>query len=231
MNITFSYFRLSLLLLIFSACKKNNAENVNMECRDIDGNIYDTVSICSKSWTKENLKVSHYRNGDLIPQVQNNLQWENLSTGAWCWYNNDSTNYSSYGKLYNWYAINDSRGLAPAGWQIPTEGDWADLATCLGGEAIAGGKIKTRGTVQASTGLWETPNVTVDPYSNFNGRPGGYRDAPGSFIGLGSYNYWWSSTAANSTTAKMRVIINFLSNMNKGSFGNNYGFYVRCRKD
>ena len=231
MKIPFLVLNLSIVLFTLISCKKANTESDDLQCRDIEGNLYDTIIMCSKIWTTENLKVSHYRNGDLIPQVQDNLQWENLTTGAWCWYNNDSITYSTYGKLYNWYAVNDSRGLAPVGWHIPTEDNWLELTNCLGGEDIAGGKIKTRGTIQTSSGLWETPNVIIDPYSNFNGLPGGYRDYPGFFIGLGSYNYWWSSTESNSGTSKMRVIANIISNMNKGAFGKNYGFYLRCVKD
>ncbi len=224
-------FSLATLACCGAGCKKNNNDNEVLQCRDVDGNLYDTVSLCNKVWTTENLKVSHYRNGDAIPQVQDNLQWENLTTGAWCWYNNDSVNFSKYGKLYNWYAVNDPRGLAPAGWHVPTENDWVALANCLGGEAVAGGKIKTRGTIQASTGIWETPNVTVDPDSHLKGLPGGYRDGPGSFIGLGSYNYWWTSTQQDAGTARMQVVINFVSNLNKGFFGKHYGFYVRCVND
>lgn len=231
MKVTFWVVNLSIILSTLISCKKTNTESNVLQCIDIDGNIYDTIVMCSKIWTKENLKVSHYRNGDLIPQVQNNLQWQNLTAGAWCWYNNDSVNYSSYGKLYNWYAVNDSRGLSPAGWHIPTENEWLELTNCLGGESIAGGKIKTRGTIQASSGLWETPNVTIDPYSNFNGLPGGWRNDSGPFLGIGFYNYWWASTENDIGTARMRVIINFLSNMNNGIYGKNYGFYNRLVKD
>jgi uncharacterized protein (TIGR02145 family) len=225
-----NFLKVTVIVTLFSfiACKKSNTEQSRIECEDIDGNVYGTLKICFINWTVENLKTSHYRNGDLIPQVQDNTQWENLTTGAWSWYKNDSINYSSYGKLYNWYAINDSRGLAPSGWEVPTEDDWNQLTSCLGGEYVAGAKMKTRGTIQELNGLWDAPNVILEPYSNFNGLPGGYRDISGHFIGMGSYNYWWSSTAANSTMARMRVVINFLGNINKGSFGPNYGFYVRC---
>jgi len=99
---------------------------------DIDGNIYPVITICNQVWVQKNLNVSRYSNGDPIPNVTDNLQWATLTTGAWCWYNNDSATYAAvYGKLYNWYAVNDPRGLAPAGWHIPSESDWNKLEKCV----------------------------------------------------------------------------------------------------
>jgi uncharacterized protein (TIGR02145 family) len=101
---------------------------------------------------QSNLNVSHYRNGDVIPQVTDPTAWSSLTTGAWCYYNNDTANGTVYGKLYNWYAVNDPRGLSPQGWHVPTDAEWTNLTSCLGGESLAGGKMK-------ATTLWDSPNT------------------------------------------------------------------------
>src|ERR1035437_3981549 len=121
-----------------------------------------SVTICSQIWMLKNLDVSTYRNGDAIPQVTDSIQWVNLTTGAWCYYNNNSANGPVYGKLYNWYAVNDPRGLAPVGWHVPSHAEWTELSICL--YAISptgnvGGKMKSTGTIEAATGLWYAPNT------------------------------------------------------------------------
>lgn len=138
------------------------------------------VSICDQVWMTKNLDVDKYRNGDAIPQVTSSSEWESLGTGAWCWYNNDSANYAAtYGKLYNWYAVNDPRGLAPAGWHMPSDLEWSTLATCLGGDGVAGGKMKGTGTA-----FWQEPNAGAINSSGFTELPGGYRKGVGSSFTL-----------------------------------------------
>src|ERR1035437_4904310 len=128
-----------------------------------------SVTICTQSWMLKNLDVSTYRNGDLIPEVTDGSAWSALTAGAWCWYNNDSaTNASTYGKLYNWYAVNDPRGLAPTGWHVPSDAEWTTLSTCLGGNAVAGGAMKETGTTH-----WTSPNTGATNSSGFTGLPGG----------------------------------------------------------
>ena len=130
--------------LVFSlfSCSSSDSNNNNptVDVVDIDGNTYQTVDICDQTWMKSNLNVSKYRNGDDIPQVTDATQWANLTTGAWCYFQNNTTNGTIYGKLYNWYAVNDPRGLAPNGWHIPSKDEWAVLRNCLGGENLAGGR-------------------------------------------------------------------------------------------
>jgi len=113
-----------------------------------------TIQIGTQRWQAKNHDVAFYKNGDPIPQVRDAAVWGALTTGAWCYYNNDSTLSTRYGKLYNWYAVNDARGLAPQGWHIPTDAEWTTLGTTLGGDAIAGGSLKEAGTVS-----WATPNT------------------------------------------------------------------------
>ena len=198
--------------------------------KDIDGNIYRIVTIGIKSWTKTNLDVSRYRNGDPIPQVTDPTQWVNLTTGAWCYYNNDPANGLIYGKLYNWFAINDERGLAPVGWHVPSYPEWTDLDTFLGGAGISGGKIK------AMT-LWNSPNTGATNSSGFTGLPGGYRygtnTSDGPFFYINTSSIWWSSTESydESPSAWGRMIRhNSASTILSGAV-KTCGFSVRCVRD
>src|SRR5450432_4786545 len=130
-----------------------------------------SVKICDQTWMTKNLDVSTYRNGDPIPQVTNDETWSILKTGAWCWYKNDSATYAStYGRLYNWFAVNDSRRLAPIGWHIPTEAEWSTLSVCLGDFEVVGGKMKETGTTH-----WSNPNKGATNTSGFAALPGGNR--------------------------------------------------------
>ena len=186
-----------------------------------------SVTICSQVWMQKNLDVSKYRNGENIPQVTDPVVWASLTTGAWCWFNNDSATYASnYGKLYNWYAVNDSRGLAPQGWHVPSDAEWSALSTCLGGDAVAGGKMKEAGTTH-----WISPNSSADNSSGFAGLPGGIRNANGSFDNLGSFGYFWSSTEANTDIAWSRYLIYSVSGLTSGNRNKFYGFSVRCLRD
>jgi len=135
---------------------------------DIDGNVYHSVTIGTQTWMVENLRTSKYRNGDSIINVTNNTSWSTLTSGAYCDYDNTPNNSIIYGKLYNWYAINDSRSIAPMGWHVPTDVEWTTLITYLGGESIAGGKLKETGIIH-----WETPNGDATNTSIFTGLPGG----------------------------------------------------------
>ena len=163
---------------------------------DVDGNVYSSFTTsCGQTWTSKNLNVSTYRNGDVIPQVTDPTQWANLTTGAWCWYNNDSTTFGQYGKLYNCYAVKDPRGLAPIGWHIPSDAEWWDIfIKCIdpsADTAIFGPQSYTAGANMKSTS-W-APNGTNT--SGFNGLPGGTRYNDGTFGAIGSAGGWWSSTA------------------------------------
>jgi len=153
-----------------------------------------TVSVCNQIWMKKNLDVATYRNGDSIPQVTDSAQWVNLNTGAWCYYLNDAANGPVYGKLYNWYAVNDSRGLAPAGFHVSTHSEWNSLVACLGGDSLAGGKLKEAGLT-----YWLSPNTGATNSSGITGLPAGCRDYDGSFNYISSYGIWWSATESDST--------------------------------
>jgi uncharacterized protein (TIGR02145 family) len=174
----------------------------------------------------KNLDVAFYRNGDPIPQVTDATAWAALTTGAWCYYNNDPTQGNKYGKLYNWYAVNDPRGLAPQGWHVPSDAEWTTLVTTLGGSSVAGGKMKEAGTLN-----WTTPNTSATNESGFAGLPGGYRSFNGSFNFVGSDGSWWSATEYFSTEAWYRYLYYNDGSLNMNIFNKKYGFSVRCLRD
>ena len=203
------------------------------------------VTIGTQIWSSTNLDVTTYRDGTPIPQVTNYLQWTNLTTGAWRYYNDDPANGSIYGKLYNWYAVagiydtaslNDSslrKQLAPQGWHIPTDEEWTILTDFLGGQSLAGGKMKSTGTSH-----WLSPNTAATNSSGFTGLPGGYVISGDVFYSIGTNGIWWSSSENDTTPGYSSEYVawdRYLSfdNSDTGiSFGNKVsGFSVRCVRD
>lgn len=193
--------------------------------------ISDTVTICNQLWMFKNLDVDHYRNGDSILEIQDPIIWASLKTGAWCYYNNDSSSRTIYGKLYNWYAVNDKRGLTPIGWHIPTDTEWTELENCLGGPSIAGGKLKAIGTIENWDGLWRSPNLGASNSSGFTAIPSGYRYYNGTFDFIGFNAYWWSSTEHDSSNAWHRNLYFNGTDINRYYYDKLFGFSVRCVKD
>ena len=192
-----------------------------------NGTATPVLTICCQSWMTKNLDVDKYRNGDLIPKVTDPTAWAALTTGAYCYYNNDSTTYAAtYGKLYNWYAVNDPRGLAPEGWHIPTDFEWTTLVNCLGGAAIAGGAMKENGTTH-----WLTPNTGANNSSGFLALPGGGRGGSGTFQDLGAGGYLWSSTEDDAAFASYRFLIYDNGSVTRYLNQKRFGFSVRCLKD
>lgn len=189
---------------------------------DIDGNIYNTVTIGTQCWMVENLKTTKYNDGTTIPNVTDSAQWSGLSTGAYCYYNNNATNNTTYGKLYNWYAVNTGK-LAPTGWHVPTDAEWITLTTFLGGANIAGGAMKT-------AILWNNPNTGATNSSGFTGLPSGHRQS-GSFSGIGEICFFWSSTDYESINAWSRPLYAVSSSTVKYGQNKKNGFTIRCVKD
>jgi uncharacterized protein (TIGR02145 family) len=196
-----------------------------------------SVTICNQIWTDKNLDVSTYRDGTVIPKVDD-ATWSTLTTGAYCYYNNDSTTYAAiYGKLYNWYAVvgihdNDpntpNKTLAPEGWHVPTDVEWTTLTTCLGGASVAGGKMK-----EAGFDHWVSPNTSATNQSGFAGLPGGFRLSGGSFLLFGSYGLWWSSTEHDTTTTNAwnRGLDRNAADVFRNPYDKASGFSVRCLRD
>ncbi|MFM8280957.1 MAG: FISUMP domain-containing protein [Bacteroidota bacterium] len=189
--------------------------------------VVDTCIIGDMVWMSENLHVTTFANGELIPEVKSIKEWIKAAKEAkpaWCYYDNDSRNDSLYGKLYNWYAVHDSRGLAPHGWRIASNRDWERAANILGGTEIAGKMMK-------HTIGWKYDD-NIQQYSRFRATPGGYRKAnDGSFIRLGMYGYWWTSDSKNKKNAHNRGMEYNKEVLNEGTYAKGGGFSVRCLRD
>ena len=201
------------------------------------------VTIGTQIWSSTNLDVTTYRDGTPIPQVTDPTAWAGLTTGAWCYYNNDPANGAVYGKLYNWYAvagIHDAASLnnpslrkqfAPQGWHIPSDAEWTTLTNFLGGSTLAGGKMKSTGTIQAGTGLWASPNAAATNESGFTGLPAGFRNSNGPFDFIGYYGMWWSSSEPNTASAWIRYLDYDDGSAYRTNYAKDYGFSVRCVRD
>lgn len=199
----------------------------------------ETVTICSQVWMTKNLDVSHYRNGDSIPQVTDPNVWDTLTTGAWCYYDNDPANGEIYGKLYNWYAVNDPRGLAPEGWHVPTDEEWKELEMCLGMSQAEANNTSYRGTDEGSklagrADLWNDgvlENNAAFGGSGFSALPGGYRSYSGAFYDVGYGGYWWSSSEYSAASAWSRNLLYNSSEVCRYYYDKEFGFSVRCVRD
>lgn len=218
--------------ILITSCKKNSVSSViTKNTAEVETAVYNTdasaIKIGTQIWLVKNLDRNFYNNGDLIPHVKDPVIWKDLTTGAWCWYNNDSVNYATtYGKLYNWYAVNDPRGLAPPGWHIPDEAEWSILEMRLGNKFKAGGRMKERGFSH-----WSTPNTGAINSSGFSALPGGYRLYNGEFYNLTLYGFFWSASEYNSEAAWYRQLNYNSATIFTTANGKVNGFSVRCLKD
>jgi uncharacterized protein (TIGR02145 family) len=211
---------------------------------DIDGNTYQTIKIGNQWWMAENLKVIHYRNGESIPNITDNTMWSSLTTGAYCNFNNDQNIATTYGRLYDWYTVNDSHNIAPEGWHVPSDAEWKQLEMYLGmskTEADAwrseaeyhfwrgtdeGSKLKEVGTTH-----WNSPNTGATNESGFSALPGGYRGSNGNYYYMGRRAFFWCSTQYSIISACGRCIAyDFPGVFRFYSYKNN-GCSVRCVKD
>jgi uncharacterized protein (TIGR02145 family) len=225
------YFIIGLLVFGLVTCKKNDDNDNNDDTNpdavvDIDGNNYNTIIIGSQTWFAENLRVTKYANGDPIPNITDDTQWSNQNSGAYCDYENLSSNGTIYGHLYNWFAVHDSRKLCPEGWHVPSHGEWETLATYLGGTNIAGGKMK-------ETGLdhWNSPNTGATNESGFTGLPGGTRYNSSTFVNIGDNGNWWTSTAETGTKSWRHSLGASTTTLGNNAVDKGHGFTIRCLKD
>jgi len=209
---------------------------------DIDGNAYSTVTIGDQEWMAENLKVTHYRNGDPIPGDLTEDEWTHLvdsETGAYavCPWTNDDVSLATcagdcseiYGNLYNGYAVDDERGICPEGWLVPRDGDWQELVDYLGDNDIAGGPLKATGTVENGDGLWLDPNYGATNETGFSAIPGGERTCyNGAYYTMGTAGRFWSSTEHNSNYNWSRELYCYSSGINRSYYGKGTGYSIRC---
>jgi len=188
------------------------------------------ISIGSQVWQTKNLNVDRFRNGDPIPEARTKEEWEaagERGQPACCYYENNASNGSIYGKLYNWHAASDSRGICPPGWHLPSDKEWTTLTNYLGGEVVAGGKMKA--TVIA---YWNSPNTDANNESGFSALPGGYRNNDGSFYNFRFFAFFWSATENANNYAWSRFLYNNNSYVNRGNyFSKSVGASVRCLRD
>ncbi|MBE0647110.1 MAG: T9SS type A sorting domain-containing protein [Bacteroidales bacterium] len=201
---------------------KSQAQTVT----DYDGNVYHTVTIGSQVWLKENLKTTHYNNGIPVPHAPGNISWSSLTTGARCYYDNDSIAYDSvYGALYNWYAANNTNMICPSGWHVPTDAEWTAAETFLGGSFVAGGKMKEAGTAH-----WLPPNTGATNSSDFTGLPGGMLGLSYTFETLYENGLWWTSTAYGSS-AWSRYFWYLFAGVDRNPTPKTVALSIRCIKD
>jgi uncharacterized protein (TIGR02145 family) len=196
---------------------------------DSDHNLYKTIQIGTQTWMAENLRTTKYRNGDVIPEVTINASWKDLTSGAYCNYENttDLDKIATQGRLYNWFAVSDVRNLAPKGWHVATDAEWTTLATFLGGATIAGGKVKETGTTH-----WNTPNAGATNSSGFTALPSGRREySDGTFLNMGYNGFWWTSSPYNPDYSWYRQMRYDVATIEPANFHKQYGFAVRCVKD
>jgi uncharacterized protein (TIGR02145 family) len=193
---------------------------------DIDGNVYHTVTIGSQVWMVENLKVTHYRDGAEIELITDNAAWEGLTSGAYCEYDNNPANVDVYGRLYNWFAVHDSRNIAPQGWHVPADAEWTELANTHGGDASAGGKLKESGLTH-----WLAPNAGATNETGFSALPGGHRVYGGNYDYINWGGGWWCYTDENPNDAVIRYMDCGDVNVWRYLEDKRYGRSVRCVRD
>jgi uncharacterized protein (TIGR02145 family) len=193
--------------------------------KDIDGNVYKTVTIGTQTWMAENMKTTKFNDGSAVPLVTDNNSWYNNSKPGYCWYNNDEANNKvTYGALYNWYAVKTGK-LCPAGWSVPGDSEWKTLSSFLGGDLTAGGKMK-----EAESEHWSAVNVGATNKSGFTALPAGYRSQKGTpFSGVGDYSYWWSKDT-DSIGVQSWGIMYGDSLLEMSRHDKNLGISVRCIK-
>jgi uncharacterized protein (TIGR02145 family) len=194
---------------------------------DFEGNVYNTETIGTQTWMAENLKTTKYNDGTAIPNITDNTAWAGLITEAYSDYSNTPSNSITYGRLYNWYAVTDSRNICPTGWHVPTDAEWTTLTTYLGGESVAGGKLKETGLIH-----WADPNTGATNETGFTALPGGARSFDGTYSLIGLYDYWWSSTEdSNTPLAWGRCVYYNYTKVGRSYLNKQNGFSVRCIKD
>jgi len=231
------------VLILGMGCQKNNPPLYNElngrstaifnpdkkygKVSDIDGNVYKTIVIGKQTWMAENLRVTHFRNGDAIPNITDNDKWSIQEVGAYCNYNNieNLDTIATYGRLYNWYAASDSRNIAPKGWRVATPEDWNILIEYLGGDALAGGKLKEAGNEH-----WESPNE-ADNSSGFTAQPGGWRHFENHMQAFSLYGIWWTSGQNGPESAANLQLFSWSTNALKGFNYKLNGYSIRCIKE
>nr|WP_321355556.1 fibrobacter succinogenes major paralogous domain-containing protein [uncultured Draconibacterium sp.] len=237
-------FFLAIVLLAFS-CSKDETETPEQDFSGDSGTFTDTrdnhtykwVRIGNQIWMAENLKATNYQNGDAIPDITDNVAWDELSSGAYCNFSNNENNVNKYGLLYNWFAVNDNRNIAPKGWHVASDEEWTELINYVSNNL--GNSCGVTSALAAKSN-WETSYTYNDCFpgmdyntnnsSGFTALPGGCRDLEGTFDDEEDA-FWWSSTEQTAVHAYCRYIWAHWDEVERAGFSKNYGLYVRCIKD
>jgi uncharacterized protein (TIGR02145 family) len=198
---------------------------------DTEGNAYSTIQLGNQVWMQENLKATRFRNGDPIPLITSTNEWINLFSPGISYFNNDPLNVATYGVLYNWYTVNDPRGICPTGWHVPSNAEWLELSNYLGASTVTGGLLKTTGTLSDSLGFWNAPNTGATNRSGFSAQPAGSRSFTGSFIDLSSKSLWWTTTEDVNIGSLHWYILNNSAVFFNDRESKRAGLSVRCVKD
>lgn len=201
--------------------------NFGATITDYNGNVYDTITIGTQTWMKQNLKVTNYRNGDAVPMVLDPTAWAALSSGAYCYYDANMSYIDTYGRLYNYFVVSDTRNICPTNWHVPFDIEWTTLKNYLGGVSIAGGKIKETGTSH-----WNNPNTGATNVSGFTALPGGSRSYYGPYgYDINKNGDFWSSTESTTDNSWGSFVSYDNSNLSQGTNKKKYGFSIRCLRD
>lgn len=221
-----------LILLFLTTCKDETNETTQLIIEagegvsDEDGNFYPSVIIGDQEWLAQNLRTTKLNDGTNIQQVTNLATYVSLSSPVYTWYNNDIANKETYGGLYNWYTVNTGK-CCPDGWHVPSDSEWSKLTKALGGEAIAGGKLKEEGTTH-----WDSPNIGATNLTGFTALPGGYIFTGGAFGNINTNGFWWSSTEFGTDRAYSRIMYFNDENITRHSdYFKTLGLSIRCIKD
>ncbi|NOU17085.1 MAG: hypothetical protein HOO91_05955 [Bacteroidales bacterium] len=250
-NLIFKLVVLGFLLVIASSCSKDNDSEPSNPTNghttavfnpklkygsmtDQDGNTYRTITIGTQTWMAENLRTTKYRNGDAITNVTGNAQWGSTTSGAYCYYNNTNSldTIALLGGLYNWYAVSDNRSIAPKGWHVPSEGEWNTLVAYLGGDSIAGYKMKQAPFIEWDGALWIGIDHIADNSSGFTANPGGWRwFDTGRYVWVCYDGAWWAVTECGVPYAGVLFLEYFESAVTKICNYKGNGYSVRCIRD
>jgi uncharacterized protein (TIGR02145 family) len=218
-------------LIVPGISAANNSGGGTGSVSDIEGNIYPIVTIGTQTWMAENLRTAFYCNEDGIPLISNATSWATATTPGYSVYNSDLPSDTLWGKLYNWYAMSDSRNICPCGWHVPTDAEFTTLTDFLGTEAIAGGKMKTPGVLENGDGLWTIDNYLATNESGFSAIPGGGRMSNGTYTGLNQSAWFGVSSENTSTTFWRRYLENLSGGVTRSSVNKRTGCSIRCVQD
>jgi uncharacterized protein (TIGR02145 family) len=223
------------MLLLATSCKKENNDPGTVT--DIDGNVYNTVTIGTRVWFKENLRTTKFKDGSLIQPVTEQAAWTTLTSPGYCWYDNNLANKTTYGGLYNGYAVKESRGLCPTGWHVATDADWVDMEMAYGLPQAQGSIEGDRGVAENVGGHlkdlqhWDAPNSGADNSSGFSALGTGYRRPTGEFEWLRQWTGFYTSTATDASHLIQRYLGYDYQGISRRPYSLTYGYSIRCVKD